>query len=630
MKNRNILPAIAAFALPFAIYISTMAPGVSFTDSGELAAVCTTLGVAHPTGYPLFTILGYLWTLLPLPFSPVMELNIFAGFITALSAMVFYFLTRDFLGFMNQKRIKRDKKDIKQKTKQLPQLEMTTIRILALISALAYSTGATIWAQGLSIEVYSLQLLMINLILWAILRASLFGNSSVRTFLLAAFLLGLGFANHMTTILIVPAFLYVYFRRPNEDPGDYRLLLWMIIPFAIGLGFYLYLPIRSAALPEFNWGWTHRSIDKFLYHVSGKQYQVWMFSDTSLWGENFMKFLSLATLQMGWIGIIPAIGGMVAVWKRSRRLFVFMILLLVTCVGYTLNYSIHDIDPYFSLAFIVLLMFMAVGIMRLIRSSPKFVYVALAIPLISFIINIDRNDQSENYLVEDYTRNLMENLEPDAVIISAQWDYWCSAFWYLQRVEGLRPDVALVEKELLRRTWYPKQLRLWYPEVAGICEGQIDEFEEYLERFESGKSYNSMQLQQSFMDMLNCFIDKNYPRRPIYITLDIMQTERGIADEYEKIPDGFAFRLEKEKRVYDVSVEDLDLERFINSDAGGGHLEEGIKQTAAVNLVNIGRYAQFTKDFETARKAFNLALKIDPNNRMARQGLGSINRQSGP
>ncbi len=63
-----------------------MSRGVSYTDSGELAAAVATLGIAHPTGYPLFTIVGHLWTYLPISSSVIFELNVFAAFLIALSA----------------------------------------------------------------------------------------------------------------------------------------------------------------------------------------------------------------------------------------------------------------------------------------------------------------------------------------------------------------------------------------------------------------------------------------------------------------------------------------------------------------------------------------------------------------
>jgi hypothetical protein len=50
--------ALVVSVFAFLVYLKTLAPSVTFIDSGELAAVACTLGIAHPTGYPLFTLLG--------------------------------------------------------------------------------------------------------------------------------------------------------------------------------------------------------------------------------------------------------------------------------------------------------------------------------------------------------------------------------------------------------------------------------------------------------------------------------------------------------------------------------------------------------------------------------------------
>ena len=63
----------------FIIYLFTLAPSVIQIDTGELAAVQATLGIAHPTGYPLFTISGYLFLLIPLPFTKIFQANLLAA-----------------------------------------------------------------------------------------------------------------------------------------------------------------------------------------------------------------------------------------------------------------------------------------------------------------------------------------------------------------------------------------------------------------------------------------------------------------------------------------------------------------------------------------------------------------------
>ena len=61
-----IFGAVFVFLISFIVYLQTMAPSVPNIDGGELATVCATLGIAHPTGYPLFTLIGYLFAHLPI------------------------------------------------------------------------------------------------------------------------------------------------------------------------------------------------------------------------------------------------------------------------------------------------------------------------------------------------------------------------------------------------------------------------------------------------------------------------------------------------------------------------------------------------------------------------------------
>ena len=66
MRSSRLHPLLLG-AVAGVVYALTCAPGLFYTDTGELAAASATLGVAHPTGYPLFTMLSHVWTLLPWP-----------------------------------------------------------------------------------------------------------------------------------------------------------------------------------------------------------------------------------------------------------------------------------------------------------------------------------------------------------------------------------------------------------------------------------------------------------------------------------------------------------------------------------------------------------------------------------
>ena len=60
------LYALFVVLATFWVYVKTLAPTVSFFDSGELISAAYTLGVAHPPGYPLYVLLGWLFSKLPI------------------------------------------------------------------------------------------------------------------------------------------------------------------------------------------------------------------------------------------------------------------------------------------------------------------------------------------------------------------------------------------------------------------------------------------------------------------------------------------------------------------------------------------------------------------------------------
>lgn len=614
MKPNKTLFASVIFILSFAVYAITAAPGVTFTDSGELAAVCVTLGIAHPTGYPLFILLGHFWSLLPLPFSEIYSLNLFVGVLTAMSSVVFFFIMLSIFDYMESRTKKK--------------LYPISLMLMAFATSLAYSFAATIWAQGVAIEVYSLQLLIFNLIIFVVIKATTSKQKNEKHFFLAALLIGLGFANHMTTVLVIPAVLFLFFKNPGEQlkfsSSKFILLLSLFIPLLVGLSLYIYLPLRSATGPEFNWGDVSRGLDKFLYHVMGKQYQVWMFTGEESIAKNLKIFIEILPAQLGWLGFVPFAFGLYKSFRSAGSIFVFLLLLIVVCLFYALNYSIHDIEAYFSLAFIAILIFAGIGIYGISKINFKYAAIFFIIPVISLAMNYSRNDRSDEYLVPEYTRTLVNNLEENAIIISSQWDFWCSAFWYYQSVEGYRTDVAMIENELLRRTWYPEQLMKWYPGTISPCKTKIKEFMVDLERFESGEKYSNM-IQSRYENMINCFIDTHYGKRPVYITLDVAQKEPGIGKGYIKVPDGFAFRLEKEQRAYPVSVEGIDIDRFVESlKDKESHLVKSIMEVYSINLSIIGNYALNTNQRQTAQKAFQKALQVNPKNTNAINGLKAL------
>ncbi len=168
----------------FVVYLFTLAPSVIQIDTGELAAVQATLGIAHPTGYPLYTIIGFLFSKIPLPFTTIYQLNLLAALYCAIAVSVFTYTAKFILDnieiFSTSKVAKTDKKK-KQSKKQKAEKKQSSkiflefnepIKILsAMLAGLALAFSKTFWFQSTSVEVYSFHLLLMSLIILSLIKA---------------------------------------------------------------------------------------------------------------------------------------------------------------------------------------------------------------------------------------------------------------------------------------------------------------------------------------------------------------------------------------------------------------------------------------------------------------------------
>ena len=210
--------------IAFVFYLFTIAPSVIQIDTGELAAVQCTLGIAHPTGYPLFTIMGYFFSLIPLPLTKIFQLNLLAAIFCSAAISIFTFTSKMVLdNLVSFQFIKHSKEKNKRKKKEsakivLPassssvEISETYKIISAIFGGLFLALSKTFWFQSTSVEVYSLHLFLITIIILALVKAFLLSDkeSSISKYwIIFAITLALGFTNHMTTLLIIPGVAYL-------------------------------------------------------------------------------------------------------------------------------------------------------------------------------------------------------------------------------------------------------------------------------------------------------------------------------------------------------------------------------------------------------------------------------------
>jgi hypothetical protein len=421
------------------------------------------------------------------------------------------------------------------------------------ISSILLGFSRTFWLQGVSAEVYSLHLLLVTAVIFSFVRAVRVQES--RWWLLFAFLVGLAFTNHMTTILLAPALLYWFFAEHGFNKDSWRRISALSIPFFGGLSVYLFLPVRASQSPLLNWG-NPQSLESFWWHVTGKQFRVWMFSSGDVARKQLGYFFDNLTNEFHFtVLIIAALGAGALLFSNRRRFFVLLILLL-SCIAYSVNYDIHDIDSYFLLAYLTIGMFSAFGIAWIIRRFEQrngriFAGIVLTGTVILHTAsNWQAADQRGNYMVEDYTKNILNDLPLNAIVISSQWDYFVSASYYYQHVEKLRSDIIVLDKELFRRSWYFPQLEKMYPDIMQRTSVESAVFQKELYKFEHDLPYDYNAIEGGYTALLKSFMEKN-DSSPVFITPEI---EPQYTAGFLRIPEGFLFRLQRDTTYRAVAL----------------------------------------------------------------------------
>jgi hypothetical protein len=641
LENKNffkskIFFSILAFLIPFIVYIKTLAPTVSFIDSGELATVCIKLGIAHPTGYPLFTMVGHLFSLLPIG-EEIYRLSFMCAVISSLALVVFFNL----LVFIFQEfNIEKNSKDKKSNLLGY-EFSNLVVYLISLAGTLTLAFSFTYWNIANSIEVYSFHQFFLISIIFVVLKAvNDFGKKDSRTeiyWLLFAFLLGLSTSNHLSTIFLSLGCLYMYFVINGFNEVSFKRIAIMAIPFLVAFSAYIYFPLR-ADNPVISWGYP-ANLDNFIRHFTGKQFSIWLFSSTEVTSKQFNYFVSNYAKEFYYYPKIFAVFGFVRVFIYQRKLFYFTFLLFVFNILYAINYDIHDIDSYFILAYIVSAIWIASGISFFVHKFKqikfKVAFASLLIPLIPLFGNYSGNDESTNFYVRDYTENVFKSAKPNSLIISTQWDFFVSASIYYQFVKGERTDITIIDKELLRRSWYIRHIKIHYPDIYERSKNEFDiylvellKFEKETPRYTSPKTEadksDLVKINNAFMALLNSLVDKNYNDKPIYTTFEVenVQNER-FAKDYGRIQEGVLIRVIKNISDYnDYSEPDLTFQ-ITNEQDYYHHFLMTVYYNAYLQRAN---FLMNKSRFSTAEILINKALTMVPNDKQAMSVLNKINQ----
>jgi len=547
-QRKTAFACILLLLSDFAVYLYTQAPAVQFIDSGELAVVCKTLGIAHPTGYPLYTLLGRLFTMLPLK-DVIFRVNLFSLLSVCLTNLVLFFIIL---------KLTREKSDLSIWT--------------AFLTSLVFSFTPTLWDQATSNEVYGLNILFYSLIILLILtwRERFQKRREKNILYLLIFVYGLSFGNHMMIVLLLPSVVFIlqsYERKAFLNPPK---ILSLILFFVLGISIYLYLPVRSAQNPLLDWG-NPENWSVFVRHVSGWQYKVWMFSASlAQVFSNLDKFVKLFFKNFPLYHLPFTFLGMWRFIAQDRRFFFFLLFLFFFVLVYSVNYSIPDLDPFFLGCFLVNVILVGNGFylgfeklqkVKLHRNiATGIILLFILFPLILLKKNYFEQDKSQSYYAYDLNSNILRSARKEGLILTQLWGHY-SPWLYLRYVELKRPDLAILSKDLCFYSWYADYIKQNYPQTYKNSEDLITEYGRTVVPFEHGGSYDLKIIGRRYQDLLNGFLSRNLNMRPVYANL---VGEQEIGNMLVKIPEGLVYSLKDTLAYYPYDFPDFQLRGVVD------------------------------------------------------------------
>ncbi len=477
-RRRDCLFGAIIFVGALALYWHTLAPSVAtiFDDSLEFQVVCPTLGIAHPTGYPLYTLLGKLFTLIPIG-DAAYRVNLMSAFFAALTAvfigLIVRVLTDDFLS--------------------------------ALFASLTIAVSPVFWSQAVIAEVYALNAFFTSLVVYLLLRweangsqrsaACMSSGGSPQTdkpnrvilserserrisfyepgtvtnnLLLAAFVYGLSLTHHRLMILLAPAMaLFIWLtERPLRSERicsspPFKFILKLALLFLAPLLLYAYIPLRGLHTSSLD-GTYQNTWSGFFRHVTASGYNVFITGNPLAQSRPLSFYRQLLVRQFGLVGVALGLVGLFASTRRPRP-SVLLGAAFALNAAFVLTYRVADIEVFAIPAFLLYAVWIGIGADLMLNLATRLAekvlpqtnarVLALCRLLLAALLllqplallrdNYPELDRSQHWAVHDYGVDILSQpLEEEAVVIGILGEM--TLLRYFQWTEGLRPELATI------------------------------------------------------------------------------------------------------------------------------------------------------------------------------------------
>jgi len=428
LSRKDILTATLLSTFAFLVYAFTAAPGITMEDSGDFMNGVITLGIVHPPGYPLYTMLGHLFSLIPVG-DPAYTVNLFSSLWGALCLGIMFLVFRT----------------------------LSIGSLYALFTSLLLGFTAVFWSKTAVAEVYTFNAFLLASIVFWILSYN--RDKKKWQLYLAAFTTGLALSNHYPlTILSGVGLLFLLDRRGLHAQDFLKAPLFLVL----GLTPYLYLFIQAHNPGiEYNMG-RLSDFRMVIDHILRRQYPSEF--GTTAWHKLVLAFWFLKAVISNFLfsSLFLFSGITFCFLQKWKYRYPFLVSALCTSLGLILILSVRRDEIFRSWlldftvpAFLFLSIFMALGLKTLLSKYVKNNTVQIGLLVILLLSQVAYNFRLASHhndtLGEIWATELLNSLKPNSILIL------CDATPFLpysvQLIRGLREDVSIHD----RFSWWTKE-----------------------------------------------------------------------------------------------------------------------------------------------------------------------------
>ena len=570
-------------------------------DAGDLVTAAYVGGIAHPPGYPLYSLLGFIAS--HIPFGTVAwRVGLLSSTAAAGTLYMVYLI-------MNR---------------------LTRSRLISFISGALLASNYLLWLYGVVPEVFALHLLLISISMYV--SVLYYFRPQIKYLYYLVFILALGISHHHLILTMLPSTLFLIIVGSS---GISRVTIknyaYLGAAFFIGLLPYLWVPFRAFKLPIVIWSnpTTFENMIKLITRADygtfnsgvqiGNQLQSRLLQFSFLY-ENYLQDFS-------YIGLIFALLGAVFLYRKHKNLGIYFMLtwlimgpvyFFYASYLYTSGFLIGTAERFLLPSYLLLGIFEGLGMwyagsifyrylehridsksaINTIKKPLAYGLVgALGILLVTLNLYINYPKISVlkyDTTAEKFGLDIVGPLEKNSILL-LNGDIAIFNTQYVVHALGHRPDIVPIHFSKLLKGDMQDHMKKYYPSVK-------------VPPFSNTLSFG------------HAFIDQNYGSHAMYSTLQI----GNLPPEYTLIPEGLIFKIYKKDEVPPYAVV-----KKLNNDAWNSYqdpLSGSLGTFRNLMLANVLDYYKaahirsamlasiYGKDYSEATGHIKKALSYDPFN----------------